>query len=323
VSGGFGLALLVGLGCSGSGSSPPSYQPVSATNENALYTIEMGSLKMVVDASAGARITEFSLGGMNVLTGTDVNSFDYGSTYWPSPQSSWCTAGGGCWPPIAAIDTQPYTGSIDAGTNTVQLTSGEASIAGFAGSAVTISKQFTPVPDSGAIDVTYTLANTSPSVAVSVAAWQISRVEATGGLTFFGQGGGAPSYASGSDATFAVTEAGGDLWYDFSPVGSNSKMLADGAGWIAHVTKSRLLYLLAYPDVPPTEAAPGEAEVEIFTGTGGDYVELETQGALTDVAPGDTLVWTVRWKLRQVPSGTSVAVGNPGLTSFASIQLAQ
>ncbi len=100
-------------------------------------------------------------------------------------------------------------------------------------------------------------------------------------------------------------------------------MLADGVGWIAQVTKSRLLYLLAYPDVQPTDAAPGEAEVEIFTGIGGDYVELETQGALTDVAPGDTLVWTVRWKLRQLPIVTSVAVGNSGLTSFASVQLGQ
>ena len=153
---------------------------------------------------------------MNVLTGTDINRDDYGSTYWPSPQSSWCTAGGGCWPPIEAIDLDPYTGSIDTGTNSVQLTSGEASIAGFAGSAVTVTKQFTPVPDSGAIDVTYTLANTSPSVAVSSAAWQISRVKGTGGLTFLGQGDGTPSYASGSDATFAATEAGGDVWYEFS-----------------------------------------------------------------------------------------------------------
>ena len=317
----FGLALVVGLGCSGSGA--PSYQPVSATNEAGLYTIEMGSLKMVVDGAVGARITEFSLDGMNVLTGTDVNRDDYGGSYWPSPQSSWCTAGGGCWPPISAIDLDPYTGSIDAGTNSVQLTSGEVSIAAFPGSALTLTKQFTPLPDSGAIDVTYTLANTSTSVAVSVGPWQISRVAATGGLTFFGQGDGAPSYASGSDPTFSATEVGGDLWYEFSPVVSNSKMLADGVGWIAHVTESRLLYLLAYPDVQPTDVAPGEAEVEIFTGTGGDYAELETQGALTDLAPGDTSVWTVRWKLRQLPSGTSVAVGSSGLTSFASVQLGQ
>ena len=65
----FGLVLAVGVGCtSGGGASPPSYLPVSATNQDSLYTIEMGSLKMVVDAAVGARVTEFSLAGTNVLT---------------------------------------------------------------------------------------------------------------------------------------------------------------------------------------------------------------------------------------------------------------
>ena len=319
---GFGLALVVGLGCSSSGGSrPPAYLPVSSTNQDSLYTIEMGDLKMVIDAAAGARVTEFSLFGTNVLTGTDVNDSNYGSTYWPSPQSSWCTVGGGCWPPPPALDSQPYIGSVDAPTNVVQMTSGEAMLWAFAGSAVTVTKQFTPVPEIGAIDVTYILSNTSTTVAVSVAPWQVSRVQGTGGLTFFGQGDGAPSYAPGNDSKFAVTEADGDVWYDFAPVNYNSKMLADGAGWIAHVTKSRLMYLLEYPDLPSTDAAPGEAEVEIFTGTDGDYVELENQGPLTDLAPGDAVVWTARWKLRQIPSGTSVAVGSSTLTSFAHAQL--
>jgi hypothetical protein len=52
-------------------------------------------------------------------------------------------------------------------------------------------------------------------------------------------------------------------------------------------------------------------------------LEIETQGALTDVAPGDTLVWTVRWKLRQLVGGTSVAVGSSGLRSFSSVELGQ
>ena len=42
------------------------------------------------------------------------NHDNFGSTYWPSPQSSWCAAGGGCWPPPAAIDSGAYTGGIDA-----------------------------------------------------------------------------------------------------------------------------------------------------------------------------------------------------------------
>jgi hypothetical protein len=311
------LGLCLGWGGCGDAAGP-SYTPVSATTDGTLYTIDMGDLRMVIDASVGARITEFSLRGDNVLTGTSVDPFDYGSTYWPSPQSSWCAAGGNCWPPIPAVDSEPYTGGIDPATSIVQLTSGMASVAAFPDSAVTVTKQFTPLPDSGAVDVTYTLTNVSSSVTVSVAPWQVSRVQATGGLTFFASPDGKVTYATGTSQAFTLTAKDGDLWYDFSPVLGNSKAAADGEGWVAHMTQSRLFYLLSYPDIQPTEAAPGEAEVELFTGPSSDYVEIETQGALTSIAPGATLVWTVRWKLR-----ADAIFWPPLLESLASTTLAQ
>jgi hypothetical protein len=283
----------------------------------------MGDLGMVVDASMGARISRFSLDGTNVLTGPDVDPENYGGTYWPSPQSSWCQSGVGCWPPIGPLDSRMYTGSIDPTTHVIQLTSGTALIVGFPDSAVTVTKQFTPVPASGAVDVTYTLTNVSPSVAVTVAPWQVSRVQATGGLTFFASSDGSATYTDGSDPAFTFTDAGGDLWYQFSAVATDSKSLADGSGWLAHVTAGGLLYLVASPDIQPSEAAPGEAEVELFAGPGADYLEMETQGAYTNVPPGGTLVWTVRWKLRRVPRGTSVAAGSADLVSFSSAALAE
>ena len=319
------VGLLVAYGGACGGSSGPSYTPVSARTDatGTLYTLDMGALKMVVDASMGARIAEFSLEGTNVLTGPDVDPENYGGTYWPSPQSCWCQSGTGCWPPIGPIDSRMYTGSIDPTSNVIQLTSGTALIVGFPDSAVTVTKQFTPVPASGAVDVTYTLSNVSPSVAISVAPWQVSRVQATGGLTFFGSPDGSATTTSGSDPAFTFTAAGGDLWYASSPVATDSKALADGSGWMAHVTAGGLLYLLGYPDIQPTEAAPGEAEVEVFTGPSADYQEMETQGAYTTVPPGETLVWTVRWKLRRVPSGTAVTVGSADLLSLTSAALAE
>jgi hypothetical protein len=275
----------------------------------------------VVDASVGARITEFSYDGTNILTGTDVNSSNYGSTFWPSPQSSWYATTN--WPPIPNIDNQPYTGSIDAATNSIQLVSATASIGKFANSQVTITKNITPVPASGAIDVKYTLSNLSGSVTVSVAPWEISRVRGTGGMTFFKLGSGSVTYQSNSASTFTLTDAAGYTWYEFATVNANSKAFADGSGWIAHATASNLLYLLSFSDIQPLEAATGEAEIEVFTGTGGDYVEIEPQGALTNVAPGASLTWTVRWKLRQIPSGTAVAVGSADLATFAEQQLSQ
>src|SRR5262249_21279555 len=111
-------------GCGGGGGDkPPVFTPVSASADGTIYTLQLGDLKMVVDGARGARSTEFSLFGENGLVTRDQNSSNYGSTYWPSPQSSWCTAGGGCWPPPAAVDSQAYTGTVDDAANSIQLTS--------------------------------------------------------------------------------------------------------------------------------------------------------------------------------------------------------
>src|SRR5262245_19416936 len=199
------LFLCAGAGaCGGGGDKPPVYTPVSATNDGSLYTLTLGDLKMVVDASWGARVTEFSFRGKNMLVTRDEN-INFGATYWPSPQSSWCTAANGCWPAPPTIDQGTYTGGIDA-ANSIQLISGnEQTIAPYGGSTVVVTKQFTPVPDHGAIDVTYTLANATPTASVILAPWQVSRVEPSG-LTSFAQGSGSVTYAPNTAPTFMVNE---------------------------------------------------------------------------------------------------------------------
>lgn len=312
-------------GGGGGGSKPPVYTPVAATSDGNVFTLTLGDLKMVVDASWGGRVTEWSFRGTNALVTVDEN-INYGSTYWPSPQAAWCAAGGGCWPPPDAIDMGAYTGGIDRPTNSIQLGSGAQALGGIAGSMLTVTKQFTPVPESGAVDVTYTLTNASPTDSVSLAPWQTTRVEA-GGLTFFGQGSGAVTYAPDTASTFMVNETGGDLWYQSAPVTHDSKAFADGTGWIAQVTPvtadapDRLLYLVSYPDIQPADAAPGEAEIELFTNSG--YVEVETQGALTAIAPGGSLTWTLRWKLRPVSGSTTITPGSAALTSLAAATAAE
>jgi hypothetical protein len=268
------VALLVPVFAAACGDSeaPISYTPVSATSEGDFHTLQLGDLKMVVQASRGARITEFSLRGTNVLVTVNEN-MNYGATYWPSPQSIWCTTGVNCWPPPSVIDNEPYAGGADA-ANLLHLMSPETSIATVTDSAITVGKHFRPVPESGAIDVSYTLTNSSPTVSIALAPWQVTRVPA-GGITFFGQGSGQPTYATDSDPTFMLTEGAGGLWYESATVRHDSKALADGAGWLAHATPERLLYLQSHPDLQPADAAPGEAEIEVFTNS--SYVEAEAQ----------------------------------------------
>jgi hypothetical protein len=319
------LGLLLAAAPACSDVAYPPYTPISAKADatGALYTLGMGPLTMVIDASMGARITEFSLNGTNVLTGPAVDPENYGGTFWPSPQSSWCSSGGGCWPPIGVLDVGGYGGSVDPSAHVITLNSGSTTISGYPGSLVSVTKQLTPVRESGAIDVTYTLSNAANSVPISVAPWQVSRVQATGGLTFFASPDGSVTYAAGSDPAFAFADDGGDLWYDFSPVTADSKALADGSGWLAHVTAGGLLILLQFPDIQPTAAAPGEAEIEVYTGPNADYLEMEAQGPYVTLGPSEALTWTVRWKLRQVPGGTSVAAGSAGLAALAKATLAE
>jgi hypothetical protein len=310
------LAVAAGACGGGGGEKAPVYTPVSVTNDGDVYTLQLGDLKMVVDGARGAHVAEFSLFGTNVLLTRDQNRNTYGSVYWPSPQASWCAAGGGCWPPPAAIDEQAYTGSIDTGS--VGLISGVASLGGVADAMLTVGKIFTPVPEHGAVDITYVLNPTTASVVL--APWQLSRV-LTGGITFFGQGSGDVTYTQDSDPTFAVTDGAGDRWYASAPVSHDSKAFADGTGWLAHVTPDRMLYLMSFPDLQPADAAPGEAEIEIFTNR--DYVEIEGQGPLATVVPGNAMLWTVRWKLRRVPAGTPIEAGNAELAAFAAVVLAE
>ena len=106
-----------------------------------------------------------------------------------------------------------------------------------------------------------------------------------------------------------------------APVSHDSKAFADGTGWLAQATPDKLLYLIAFPDIQTTDAAPGESEIELYTN--GSYVELEAQGALTTLAPGEATSWTVRWKLRPLSAGTTLTEGNANLASSATAALAE
>jgi len=313
----------VGGAAGNGGNVSNSYQPVTATNAGSQYTLQMGPIKLVIDGGTGARVIEFSYNGANMFTGSDVNGTNYGSTFWPSPQSSWYASN--TWPPIPEIDTSAYAGSVGS-DNVIQLTSKPATLGTVANSQFTVTKQFKPVPESGAIDITYTINNVSSSVAITVAPWEVSRVKGIGGLTFFGKGSNTPTIATGSDATnFVVTEANGIYWYKCTTLAATaSKCFADGVGWIAHVSADNILFLMTYPDIQPSQAASGEAEVEFYNKKGdGDYVEIEPQGASTEIAPGTSLQWTVRWKLRAVPNGTTVDVGSTDLATFTAQQKSQ
>lgn len=276
-----------------------------ATN-NGKYALTFGSSYLEIDPAYGARVTALRVGGS---TGQDLiadsaatgEPDSWGSTFWPSPQSTWN------WPPIAAINDLPY--EVVSDQNTLTLTSSVSAEP----PTVSVSKQFSADLARDAIVIEYTMTNggTQP---VSVAPWEITRV-AAGGITLYA-GNSAP-FAGSTFPLMATTDEAGASWYRHDPSDpAQYKLLADGQGWLAHATGD-LLLIKSFPDISQAESAEGEAEIEIFAAP--KYVEVEQQGAVQTLTPGESLHWTVRWYARKLAAPATV--GSAALVRYIQNQI--
>ncbi len=284
------------------GSAGVTPMPVTPTESNGTYTFSYGDIVFAVSATTGGRIVTFSKAGTDILDHDDANN--YGSTFWPSPQSVWG------WPPPAEIDNTAYTAALD-GASLVLTGTKNAAL------NLSCSKRFSVDSALDRVDIEYTLKNEG-TANTNVAPWEVTRVDAAG-LTFFP----APTDASKVESQFkyewdAATHV---TWWDYAtatPHVANEKLFQDGSGWLAHTVGTRL-FVKTFPDVgyiAPDAPAAGEAEVEVY-GNGSTYVELENQGAYVTLAAGTTLTYAVRWYLRDIPGTVTVASGDTSLYDFA------
>ncbi len=288
-----GVCALWAASCGHAG--PPQALP------NGDYQLPLPSLGFEV-APAGARIVDLHLpGGTNLLTGPDVDPLNFGSTFWTSPQSSWN------WPPPDSFDTAPF--AVGGSDDSLAFT-GPADPA----TGTQIAKRFSVGRASASVDVQYQI--TAVGVDGMFAPWEITRVF-PGGLTFYPTGGDPPQ-AGGAFALPPTEDAAGCTWYQHpgTAPGADQKLLADGAGgWLAHVA-GRVVLVKKFSDVPPGQAAPGEAEIEIFVDGQGRYVELEEQGVYQTLRSGQTSTWPVTWIVRALPDGLDASAGSADLVSF-------
>ena len=94
-----------------------------------------------------------------------------------------------------------------------------------------------------------------------------------------------------------------------------------GPAWLvqrslAHVIDADKLFIKKFEDVGVGKAAPGEAEVEVYTAGDRSYTELENQGVYATIASKDSVTWRVKWFARKLPASVKVSVGSTGLTSY-------
>ncbi len=278
-------------------------EKVSETTESGVKnsgTIQVGDQTMEVDALSGGRIKGITIDGMNFLTGVEVNADNWGSTFWPSPQSKWG------WPPSDEIDKKEYHAVYE--DKKIVMTSAVDSKQGYV-----VEKVITGNDTDTSFLVTYTLINQSDS-AQQVAPWEISRVR-PGGLTFYPKGDGEKR----GDLAPLTTDLDGVTWfaYDSATIpGDVPKLLADGSeGWLAQVNGCYIL-IKSFEDVPLAFNAPEEGEIELYTNPDKSYIEIEQQGAYREVKPGEKYAWEVKWILRRLPESIKAEAGNPELVSY-------
>jgi len=295
-TGGMGGTGTGGTSAGGTGGAS-AVAPVAVGN---IYRFSWDNQVVEVDPAKGGRITVFSLGGKNILTGPSANPDNYGSTFWPSPQSAWN------WPPPAEIDPGAYTARVEAATLVMESKVNTKV-------NLMVTKRFWIDRVNSELVLAYDMKNTSNTAAVW-APWEITRV-APGGMTLFELGAGGTA-AVGTWIPTPLDSAAGWRWFDDAALQINNNMprktFADGKGWLAHLARAdRLLLVKTFADVGVNGQAKDEAEVEIFVDTARKYVEVENQGAAGSLAPGESRVWTVRWSLRAIAGNGALPVGSP------------
>ncbi len=275
--------------------NPP--QPVD--KGNGIYTITIDAMSIEIDSKSGGRISSLKLKDREFLY-TAKASDNWGSTFWTSPQSAWG------WPPSENINSKPYTGRIDG--LKVNLTSNKDDKLG-----LVINKKLSGNLKDTSFSIVYTITNVSQETK-QVAPWEITRV-APGGLTIFPSG----KSTKKGDLVPLMKDSSGITWFKYQadkiPAGV-PKYFSDGSeGWIAQVSGNMIL-IKTFKDVEPANAAPDEAEIELYANPDKTYIEIEQQGDFTKIDKGSSSTWEVKWYIRSLPKRTKVDAGNMALIKF-------
>jgi hypothetical protein len=252
-------------------------------------TLQLGGIELRVDPLVGGRITSLCCDGFELLSGQRVDSDNYGSTFWTSPQTDWG------WPPPEAIDRRPY--AFDVGADTLMLIGEPDRTLG-----VRVFKRFSVDRERRAFVLQYSVENVSATPR-AYAPWEVTRVPPSG-ITFFA-GGSPPTWLA--HCPEALTGAG------------QKTFARDAGGMLAHATDG-YLFVKAFESVAAHSQAPGEAAIEIYANR--RYVELEIQGRYERIEAGEKVSWFVTWYLRKLPRGMAMTAGDERLLDFAT-QLAR
>ena len=258
-----------------------------ADDNETQYQLKSGNLTMMVDAGKGGKILSLKHGDAELISQSRWPE-SFGSTFWTSPQKEWN------WPPVFEFDKNPYTVEQHSDSTLVIRSQVSEKL------KYSIGKSIRACRADGSFVITYSIYNESGETR-QVAPWEITRVPNADGLIFFD----APLDGITPAGLLEFTAAERAVWYHTDQAPDNRKINADGKGWLAYYNNG-LLLVKAFQDLKPEEPAPGEAEIQVYMNRGKSFIELESQGAYTTLAPGSKLDWTVKWYLLPVDAQQDV-----------------
>ncbi len=293
----------------------PSHRGASPVKRN-------GDVEAGFSPSRGGRLDWLRYRGVDlVLPPGRVPGF-HGETFWPSPQSLWD------WPPPTVLDEGPYEVRAES-AEAIGMRSGADPTAG-----VRVEKQYRLLPHG--MDVTFTVTNTWPH-AHALAPWQVTRAPRAGVLVWAA---GDPFtdedrlvkqredpgcwyvHARGDAAFPGLATRDGVAAVVVGDVDRTCKLFADARGWVAHVHHGTVL-LRVFPDLTPAQAAPRQAELELFFSPERDYLEVENQGAHRMLAPGAARVYPVQVRFATLDPDVPTDRVTPALVAVLASMLGQ
>ena len=266
------------------------------------YLLKYADIRLLVNPDTGGRIISLKLNDKEFLTGKNINPINYGSTFWPSPQSLWN------WPPPYILDEGKY--SVKQIGKTLLLVSQPDSTLG-----LQFEKEFSISEADTSIEIKYSIRNLSVEVK-GVAPWEITRMP-KGGLAFFPKGLTKPKVKNFDPIPFK--EMNDILWYQNN---KNEKLtnhklsISDGSeGWLAYKTDD-YIFVKKFTDVPLKDQSPEEGEIAVYVSPESAYVEIEAQGNYRHIGLNKTLQWEVKWYVRKLPEKIKAESGSKELAAF-------
>jgi hypothetical protein len=261
--------------------------------EQGTFRDTRGPRDFVVDSAQSGKVTKLAWNGRNIL------AYTFGE-FRPAPQYLWP----GGWPPPAQWITNPYRPT---------LTPGRLHLEGQVDNQKRqpVKNYSFDIRDSAFV-IDYVVRNTASDSARHVSPWEIVRLPG-GTMQFFPKGQNLAGLTSG----FTPDREDSIVWVLDNGTRNGELLYRDGAeGWMAAVVDSVLL-VKVWQNVPLALIPPEQGEVQVYLSQSPVFQEMENMGPWTAIAPRDSLVWSVRWYLRSIPSGVSKAMGSPDLVRMA------